>query len=122
MTTLSGWLFDAETNSVSVVEYSRKYEDMRKLLKCTWMDSRTFPTAEGAFCVYFNETRDEETVYNESAELVLGKIPCDWGTFCGNFLVTYCVKLNLDEDSKIPHSMPNISFTAFVDACAKACV
>jgi hypothetical protein len=113
---LSGWLFDAEANAVSVIEYTSSYGEMIKCLKCKWMDSRIFPTSEGAYCVYFNENR-QEGAYNESAELVLGKIPCDWGGFNGNFLVTYMVKLNLDEDSKIPHHIPDISFSAFVDAC-----
>ena len=117
MTFLSGWFFNAESNMLSVVESTFSYEEIARLIDSRELKSETFDTDEGAFRVWFNEDIHKQFFYNESAQHVLGKIDMQWPTFHGNFLITYFVKINLDEDFKVLTNMPDITLTQFVDAC-----
>lgn len=117
MTLLSGWLFDAKFNRLSVVESTFSYEEIARFIDSRELKSEAFDTDEGAFRVWFNEDIHKQFFYNESAQHVLGKIAMQWPTFHGNFLVTYSVKINLDEEFKVLSRMPDITLTQFVDAC-----
>ena len=117
MSFLSGWLLDAESNTFQVVESLLDYKEILRTLKCKDATCEKFLVNEGMFCVWFNNDLLAQSLYNEAAQSILGRIQFPWKTFHGNFLVTYMVKLNLDEDSKIPHRMPDISISQFVDAC-----
>jgi len=114
MSISSGWLFDAESNRLSVVESSFSHEDIAGIIKSRELKSETFDTDEGVYRVWFNNDSREQFFYNESAQHVLGKIAMQWPTFHGNFLVTYSVKINSDI---VLTKMPNITLTQFVDAC-----
>ena len=110
----SGWLFDSESNRLSVVESSFSHEDVARIIKSRELKSETFDTDDGVYRVWFNNDSREQFFYNESAQHVLGKIAMQWPTFHGNFLVTYSAKINSDI---VLTKMPNITLTQFVNAC-----
>ena len=111
MSFLSGWIFDAESNTFGVVNSLITYQDIPRLLKCNEADSETFENSDGSYTIWFNKNTYEQSFYNESAQHILGRILFKWKSFHGNFLVTYFV------GSNGPCRMPDISVAQFVDAC-----
>lgn len=114
MSTVSGWLFDAQSNNLRVVRFPYTVEEICRLLECVGAEFQRFETPEGEYRIWSNESPFEQALYNESAQAILGRIPFPWKTFHGNFLVTYMVHPGQ------PQSMPIITVTQFVDACTLA--
>jgi hypothetical protein len=116
MSFLSGWIFDAESNTFGVIDALITQQDIVRLLQCKEAESETFHTSDGAYTVWFNKNLYEQSFYNESAQSILGRIQFNWKNFHGNFLVTYFTRSD-DNESSIPQRMPDISIAQFVDAC-----
>ena len=113
----SGWLFDAETTGLQVVQGMFSYQEIAELLDCRSVMCESFPTPDGTYYVWHNEDRYEQALYNQAAQWVLGRIPHPWKTFHGNFLVTYMIKVSGDNTHA---KMPDVTVTEFVDACTRA--
>ena len=120
MTKYTGWLFDAESESVKSVDYTNTNEELCRLLGCTQVKCDQFIGQDGTYCILSNENPFDKSFYNELAYCILSRIQTKWQSFHGNFLVIYMTKTNTKTDGEeviTIQNMPPITLTQFVDAC-----
>ena len=115
--TTKAWYFKAGEKSVKLIDYNS--DNIYTLLGCEMLDCITIHTTKGIFTILFNDNGlYEDTVFNKPAHQVLGKLPINWGTMNGNFIVK-CSKEAEDEDEENTNiDMPSIDFKEWITLCS----
>jgi hypothetical protein len=113
--TTKAWYFKAGEKSVKLIDYHP--DNIYTLLGCETIDAQTIHTPKGIFTILFNDNgRWEDKVFNKPAAQVLGKLPIQWGTMNGNYIVK-CSK-EQEDDENINVDMPAIGFKEWIDLCS----
>ena len=116
--TTKAWYFKAGENKVKLIDYNPK--DIHSLLECRTIDSQSIYTSKGIFTIFYNDNGlYEDTIFNKPASQVLGKLPIQWGTMTGNYIVKCSIEATDDDDENIDVDMPTIGFKEWITLCSE---
>ncbi len=115
--TTKAWYFKAGEKSVKLIDYNP--DNVRTLLECRTIDCITIYTTKGIFTILFNDNGlYEDTVFNKPAHQVLGKLPINWGTMNGNYIVRCSKEAENEDEDGINVDMPSIDFKEWITLCS----